>query len=127
MELFRSTLEKCNLSDLGFTGSRFMWTNCQPDENFIKVRLDKAVANNQWCSMFIGASVQVLAARSSDHKPLLLVLDTNLQENSKSRRGFKFEMSWTLEEGYQQIVEEAWNRVPQDNTQSKLVMCKTSL
>ena len=78
MELFRSILEKCNLSDLGYTGPRFMWTNCQPDGNFIKVRLDGVVANTQWCSMFTGASVQVLAARSLDHKLFLLVLDMDM-------------------------------------------------
>jgi hypothetical protein len=98
MELFRSALEKCNLSDLGYMGSRFTWTNCQPDGNFIKVKLDRTVANTQWCSMITRASVQVLAARSSNHKPLLLILDANMQENGKSKRGFKFEMSWTLEE-----------------------------
>jgi hypothetical protein len=77
--------------------------------------------------MFTGASVQVLAARSLDHKPLLLVLDTDMQENGKSMRGFTFEMSWTLEEDYQQIIKEAWNAVPNDNTRSKLSKCRTSL
>jgi hypothetical protein len=28
MELFRYALEKCNLSDLGYSGARFTWTNC---------------------------------------------------------------------------------------------------
>jgi hypothetical protein len=77
--------------------------------------------------MFTGASVQVLAARSSNHKLLLLVLDTDMQENDKSKRGFKFEMSWTLDEDYQHIIEEAWNVVPNDNTWSKLSKCRTSL
>ena len=78
----------------------------QLDRNFAKVRLDRAMANTQWCSMFEGASVQVLATRSSDHKPLLRFLKTNMQGNDKGKRGFKFEMSWTLEEEYQQIIEE---------------------
>ena len=107
MDLFRSALEKCNLSDLGYSGAKFTWTNCQPDGNFIKVRLDRAVANTQWCGMFKDASVQVLPSRSSDHKPLFLMLDVNLQGNGLNRKGFKFEMNWTLEEGYQQVIEEA--------------------
>lgn len=49
-----------------------------------------------------------------------------MQVNGKSRRGFKFEMSWTLEEEYQQIIEEAWNAVPTENTRSKLSKCRTS-
>jgi hypothetical protein len=46
MELFRTALEQCNLSDLGYKGSRFTWTNCQPGGNFVKVHLDHAVANS---------------------------------------------------------------------------------
>jgi hypothetical protein len=93
MEIFRAALEHCNLSVLGYKGAKFTWTNCQPDENFVKVRLDRAVANPQWCCMFEGASVQVLAARSSDHKPLLLNWESNGQGNDTGKRGFKFEMS----------------------------------
>ncbi|XP_059441902.1 uncharacterized protein LOC132174228 [Corylus avellana] len=37
MELFRGALEECRLSDLGFTGPKFTWTNC------------RAVANKEWC------------------------------------------------------------------------------
>jgi hypothetical protein len=97
MELFRIALEQCNLSDLGYKGFRFTWTNCQPGGNFVKVHVDHALTNSQWCYMFEGASVQVLAARSSDHKLLLLNLETNAQGNDKGNRGFKFEMSWTLD------------------------------
>jgi hypothetical protein len=127
MELFQSALEKCNLSDLGYSGAKFTWTNCQPDGNFIKVRLDWAVANTQWCSKFKEASVQVLAGRSSDHKPLQLLLDANLQVNGKNRRGFKFELNWTLEEDYQQVIEEAWNAAPNEDAISKLSKCRASL
>jgi hypothetical protein len=115
MEIFRTTLGQCNLSDLGYKGAKFTWTNCQPDSNFVKVRLDCAVANSQRCCMFEGASVQVLAARSSDHKPLLLNWENNGQGNDKGKRGFKFEMSWTLDEEYQKVVEEAWNEAPNDD------------
>jgi hypothetical protein len=127
MELFQSALEKCNLSDLGYSGAKFTWTNCQPDRNFIKVRLDWAVANTQWCSKFKEASVQVLVGRSSDHKPLQLLLDANLQVNGKNRRGFKFELNWTLEEDYQQVIEEAWNAAPNEDAISKLSKCRASL
>jgi hypothetical protein len=127
MELFRTTLKQCNLSDLGYKGSRFTWTNCQPYGNFLKVRLDRAMANSQWWCMFEGASVQVLAARSSDHKLLLLNFETNVRGNNKDKRDFKFEMSWTLDEEYQKIVEEAWNEAPNDDVRVKLSQCRTKL
>jgi hypothetical protein len=127
MELFRTSLKQCNLSDLGYQGSIFTWTNCQPDGNFVKVCVDRVVANPHWCCMFMGASVQVLATRSFDHKPLLLKLETKMQGNEKGKRGFKFEISWTLDEEYQKIVEEAWNEIPNDDVRSKLAQCRTSL
>ena len=85
------------------------------------------VANTQWCSIFKEASFQVLAGRTSDHKPIPLLLDANLQVNGTIRRGFKFELNWSLEEDYQQIIEEAWNEVPNEDAISKLSKCQTSL
>lgn len=40
MGKFRTVQEKCGLSDLGYKGSKFTWTNCRHDESFIKERLD---------------------------------------------------------------------------------------
>jgi hypothetical protein len=35
-------------------------------------------------------------------------------------------MSWTLDEEYQKIVEEAWNEAPYNDVQLKLSQCRTS-
>jgi hypothetical protein len=40
------TLINCHLSDLGFMGSKFTWTNYRQDGSFIRERLDRAVANS---------------------------------------------------------------------------------
>jgi hypothetical protein len=45
MVLFRNVLEDCGLSDLGFLGSKFTWSNGHHDDTFMKERLDRAVAN----------------------------------------------------------------------------------
>ena len=74
MEVFKETLEKCNLNDLGYMGSRCMWNNKRHDKGFTKEHLDRAVANRSWCELFPSVSVYVLAAHSSDHKPLLVNL-----------------------------------------------------
>lgn len=44
MRKFRSTLEECNLGDLGYRGSKFTWSNKQASDRFVKERLDHAVA-----------------------------------------------------------------------------------
>ena len=71
MDQFRAALEACNLQDLGFTGARFIW-NGKHDESFVKEWLDRVVANMEWRAIFCEINVFVLAARASDHKPLLL-------------------------------------------------------
>jgi hypothetical protein len=49
---FRMALEDCDLSDLGFSGPRYTWCNNRSDGNFTQERLDRAVANREWCARF---------------------------------------------------------------------------
>jgi hypothetical protein len=49
------------------------------------------------------------------------------KENGTGKRGFKFEMSWTLDEEYQKVVEEAWHGIPNDDIRLKLTQCRTIL
>lgn len=77
MELFRYVLEDCELGDLGYKGSKYTWSNCREAGQFIKERLNRATANQAWCSMFSEVDVSVLAARSSNHKPLLVTFSSS--------------------------------------------------
>ena len=45
MQDFQVTLEKCELSDMGFTGPKFTWSNSRENQVFIKERLDRGVVN----------------------------------------------------------------------------------
>jgi endonuclease/exonuclease/phosphatase (EEP) superfamily protein YafD len=80
MEGFLSISADCNLSDLGFIGTKYTWTNCRGDGVFIKERLDHVIANTEWCNKFQVASCQVLVSRSSDHKSLIVDCMKLLQE-----------------------------------------------
>jgi hypothetical protein len=48
MNAFRQALEDCDLTDLGYRGPKFTWCNFREEENFIKERLDRGVANSVW-------------------------------------------------------------------------------
>lgn len=72
MDKFRETLKTSDLGDLGHVGSKYTWSNSREDGGHTKERLDCVLANNDWYAAFREKEVQVLAARSSDHKPLLL-------------------------------------------------------
>lgn len=49
---FREALEVCRLGDLGFSGSMYTWSNRRADGTFTKERLDLAMANPEWCTIF---------------------------------------------------------------------------
>jgi hypothetical protein len=93
MDLFRNTLEDCYLSDLGFRGPKFTWIGRRSNGKTIKERLDRAVANCQWCGLYRQAVVNVLAACISDHNPLLLQLNNVQEHSARYQRSFKVEAS----------------------------------
>jgi hypothetical protein len=61
MEEFQRVLEDCLLSDLGFSGPKFTWSNGRDGATFTQERLDRVVANSEWCDYFKGVNVVVLA------------------------------------------------------------------
>jgi endonuclease/exonuclease/phosphatase family metal-dependent hydrolase len=74
MGAFRQALDDCGLTDLGYRGPKFTWCNFQTEENFIKERLDRGVANLAWRNLFPEAEIQVEVTTWSDHTCLLLSL-----------------------------------------------------
>jgi hypothetical protein len=73
MDRFRETLEHCKLWDLGYEGDVFTWRNHNHvAENYIRERLDRAVANDQWRARFPCVRVINGDPRHSDHRPLII-------------------------------------------------------
>jgi endonuclease/exonuclease/phosphatase family metal-dependent hydrolase len=105
---FRNVLADCGLSDLGFKGSKYTWANCQSDGNFIKERLDRAVANAALCDMHRSIEVRVLTTCTSDHKPIVLQLFGIAQARVSFKKSFKVEASWMHNEKYDEVVKGAW-------------------
>jgi hypothetical protein len=132
MDLFRNTLENCQLSDLGFIGPKFTWVNSRFDGTFIRERLDRAVANRQWCSLHGRSVVNVLAACSSDHNPLAMTIFSREENEVRQQRGFKVEASWMLDDEYNGIVQQAWDEGELGDTaittaRLKLANCQADL
>jgi ribonuclease HI len=131
MQAFQQTLEECNLTDLGFRGSKYTWSNCRDGVAFIKERLDRGVANMEWRAIFPDALVNVEAAVSSDHTPLALSLK-KFTRRKKRRKSTKYESVWALEEGYKDVITSAWkqemiNYEGWDRVEYKLETCMKNL
>jgi ribonuclease HI len=101
-------VDYCQLLDLGFSGPKFTWCNRQEGVSFVKERLDRGMANSQWCELFPTQQVSVLAARSSDHAPLFL----SLQGSDKLRRGgskrFHYETGWQKNGRVHEVIRQVW-------------------
>ena len=46
MTAFREALTDCSLIDIGFTGPAFTWSNKRENNELVRARLDKCVANS---------------------------------------------------------------------------------
>lgn len=58
--------------DLGFIGPQFTWDNMRMGQANIKERLDRALYNQEWLSLFPDTGVWHLLRTRSDHVSLLL-------------------------------------------------------
>jgi len=104
---FREVIEECLLRDLGYKGSRFTWcNNCEGNE-FIKERLDHALATTRWCSQFPNVAVEVLAPRTSDHKPLWVQF---LHGKGRLSKCFKYEACWNEDEESAGVIKKVWEK-----------------
>lgn len=75
-------------------GHLFTWEKSRGTNNFVEERLDHALANPYWFSMFHTANATNLEVVNSDHSALFLNLKTLVTQR---RRRFRFENSWTFE------------------------------
>ena len=48
LERFRQVINYCGFHDLGFVGPPFTWSKSYRTEGCLRIRLDRALANNEW-------------------------------------------------------------------------------
>ena len=109
LDRFKLALEDCDLSDLGFEGDCFTWRNhSHIEDDYIRERLDRAVANDAWRGMFPGLRVINGDPRHSDHRPVIILTETERHNHRRKGGGFRFEASWIEEEKCKDIVERTW-------------------
>jgi hypothetical protein len=75
MNDFQKALEDGQLCNLGFEGNIYTWNNGREGVAFTKERLDRAIANTEWQSLYFATNVTVLVKQSSNHHPILVALN----------------------------------------------------
>lgn len=95
------------MGDIGFKGQMFAWSNNRSGSERIVERLDRVLANGEWCNRFPRAQCIHGLAVGSDHIPIHLHLDLS---DYKGRKHFKFEDMWFDKTECLDVIKKAWTR-----------------
>jgi hypothetical protein len=115
MLAFRDTLEVCGLVDLGFSGLPYTFDNKRKGRRNVRVRLDRAVADNSWRNIFAEARVVHLVSPCSDHSPVILHC-VKEEECGHKPCSKQYEVMWEREHSLPEHISNAWaNAGPKAN------------
>jgi hypothetical protein len=106
MRTFNGYVKQCGLFDLGFSGPAYTWTNKRFSSTPVFERLDRCLANAEWCDMFPNTNVFNLPIILGDHAPILVSTQSQYR---RPKLKFKFENWWTMEEDFQNVAKTAWD------------------
>src|ERR1044072_6397447 len=111
----QSVLQTCNLcglSDAGYNGYTFTWSNKRQYPATVEERLDYVLVNESWRSLWPHVSVHHLSRYKSDHNAILFESSVRRQRRNRRRnRIFRFEQLWLQsEEECTEVVAEAWSQ-----------------
>ncbi|RYR09735.1 hypothetical protein Ahy_B05g078136 [Arachis hypogaea] len=125
---FRQFVNSNSLMDLDLKGGKFTWFS-NPRNGFVtREKIDRALANWEWMSMYQNASLSLMSAVSSDHCPLIL----DVIPVHRVRKYFKFEAYWADHEDCSNVVKRGWCKEEQngdewDKISRKINNCKEEL
>lgn len=107
IEMFRLALMECSLTDLGFVGQKFTWSNNRSAPDTVRCRLDRVCANSSWSALFPDSYVVHLRYLGSDHVPILFrVSRPRPQLGGTRRRPWLFEAQWMRRSECEEIIRE---------------------
>ena len=93
MQNFQDVLDHCGFADLGFSGPDYTWHGRRRGE-WIWERLDRGVANYEWLTRFPTSRMKHLNCFTSNHRPILLSLGGNGEQQKWRRKPLRFEAMW---------------------------------
>ncbi|KAL9663675.1 hypothetical protein QQ045_019066 [Rhodiola kirilowii] len=115
---FRDAVEDCNLSDLGFKGYRFTYSNKRQAGAETRCRLDIVLANDAWRLLFPDAIVYHRTTFHSDHSPIQLSF---IPIRKRSPPQFRYEAMWDRDPRFKEVFKSCWaNQASHFNFMDKL-------
>lgn len=115
-------MEYYGLHDLGFVGNKYTWERGRTIVDWIRERLDRALASNRWWQLLISnPTVYNLETAKSDHSAIFASLGLAVIQYAPKQ--FFFENSWLKEIDDHRAVQEAWNVGKGSNIQEQIRCC----
>ncbi|VFQ84628.1 unnamed protein product [Cuscuta campestris] len=106
-------------------GYPFTWERGRGTENWVEERLDRAVSTCEWRVLHPHACVINQPMRTSDHSALFLCLTKPC--TPRRMKQFQFENAWLRDDGYKDVIKEAWNSSSTLSLQDRLGYCGKKL
>ena len=103
----REVVDVCELRDLGFRGSPYTWQRGNDPAMVIRERLDRFLASDDWCNIYVHSLVRHYPIYKSDHAPILLSADVQ-PPRRKRKKLFYFEALWLSNSKCYEVVQQAW-------------------
>jgi hypothetical protein len=111
MAAFRDCLQVCELKDLGFQGHPHTFDNKRSGSHNVRVRLDRAVADDRWRDIYSESSVTHLVTPCSDHSPILLQLAKEIRALPGLRHCLQYEIYWERDPTLKEIIDREWKGI----------------
>lgn len=106
MMAFNMALKDCGLSDLGYEGCKYTWSNNRPASGTVSCRLDRVCANQAARLWYPLPRISHIKQPGSDHIPIILRLERAPITHSRPRcRPFRFEAMWVQKNDCEAIVQ----------------------
>ncbi|XP_074360757.1 uncharacterized protein LOC141701008 [Apium graveolens] len=92
---FRQAVEDCDLVDMDIKGYQFTWEKSYGRNDWIEVRLDRALVSYNFMNCFKNAQLTNLEITTSNHSPIMIepVIIFNIVPSKR----FRFENAWLRE------------------------------
>ncbi|CAM8940929.1 unnamed protein product [Rhodiola kirilowii] len=112
MMAFRRVVSDCGLSDIGYQGYKFTYSNKRKGSQECKSMLDRVLASRSWLRLFPDVQNRHIYTYSSDHMALCLHFDVREKPTSNQ---FRFENMWLRDEKFMQLVDNTCQEASERN------------
>ena len=126
MDAFREAVDLCQFCDLGYRGCPFTWKRGNNPATLVRERLDRFLADVNWCNLFLNYMVRHFAQYRSDHAPIELSTWSS-HDRGRKHKHFHFEALWLSKPECGEVVAHAWVNSIGENMDTRIENCAEKL